>query len=273
MVCIITINYNNAKGLEKTIKSVLSQTYNEIEYIIIDGESIDGSKAVIEKYNNKITQCISEKDNGIYHAMNKGIALATRKYLLFLNSGDILHTITVIEDILPKLRTGKDLYYGDLKWIVKDNDFVHKYPKELTFSYVYKNSLPHPATFIKRNLFFNISLYNEELILVSDWEFFMRAIFKYDVSYQHLDMVISDFDGYGLSNSKDYKRIMEAERALVMKSFFPGLVEDMATIEAYHSILKNKKFKILKSLETNKLAKKINFIWLKGLNFIIGNKK
>ena len=83
MVSIITINYNNAVGLDKTIQSVLSQTYNEIEYIIIDGGSDDGSSEVIEKNVNKISHWVSEQDKGIYHAMNKGIALATKEYLLF----------------------------------------------------------------------------------------------------------------------------------------------------------------------------------------------
>ena len=273
MISIITINFNNAEGLDKTIQSVLSQTYGEIEYIIIDGGSHDGSREVIEKNVNKISHWVSEQDKGIYHAMNKGIALATKEYLLFLNSGDCLHNTSIIEAILPKLKMGKDLYYGDLKWIVNTNDFVVKYPKKLSLSFIYKNSLPHPATFIKRKLFYKISLYNENLTLVSDWEFFMRAILKYDVSYQHLEMIIADFDGYGLSNTLEQKKVIDTERALVMKTFFPELTDDVNKLEFYNKIIKNNRFKILAVLEESKLTQKLNSLWLRFLLLIIKGKK
>ena len=94
-ISIITINYNNKSGLEKTIESVLQQTYDNIEYLVIDGNSTDGSKDVIKKYKHRISYWVSEPDSGIYNAMNKGGTKATGDYLLFLNSGDVLLTIAL----------------------------------------------------------------------------------------------------------------------------------------------------------------------------------
>ena len=96
-ISIITINYNNASGLEKTIRSVVEQTYNEYEYIIIDGASSDKSKEVIQEYQRYIDFWCSEKDSGIYNAMNKGIQKASGEYLLFLNSGDVLNNSAVLD--------------------------------------------------------------------------------------------------------------------------------------------------------------------------------
>ena len=109
-ISIITINYNNASGLEKTIRSVVEQTYNEYEYIIIDGASLDKSKEVIQEYQRYIDFWCSEKDSGIYNAMNKGIQKASGEYLLFLNSGDVLNNSAVLADIHGFL-SGEDIVY------------------------------------------------------------------------------------------------------------------------------------------------------------------
>ena len=115
-ISIITINYNNASGLEKTIRSVVEQTYNEYEYIIIDGASSDKSKEVIQEYQRYIDFWCSEKDSGIYNAMNKGIQKASGEYLLFLNSGDVLNNSAVLADIHGFL-SGEDFVYGDLVFV------------------------------------------------------------------------------------------------------------------------------------------------------------
>ena len=120
-ISIITINYNNASGLEKTIRSVVEQTYNEYEYIIIDGASSDKSKEVIQEYQRYIDFWCSEKDSGIYNAMNKGIQKASGEYLLFLNSGDVLNNSAVLADIHGFL-SGEDFVYGDLVFVRGDGE-------------------------------------------------------------------------------------------------------------------------------------------------------
>ena len=113
---IITINRNNSAGLHKTIESVVSQTFTDYEYIIIDGASTDGSVDIIKQYANKITSWVSEPDKGIYNAMNKGILKATGEYLLFLNSGDSLHTYNVLNEIFRKEINSK-IILGDVNKI------------------------------------------------------------------------------------------------------------------------------------------------------------
>ena len=112
-ISIITVNYNDKDGLEKTIKSVLNQENTVFEYLVIDGNSADGSKDVIEKYKDKIDYWVSEPDSGIYNAMNKGILAATGDYLLFLNSGDWLYENDSIANVDKLILESKDIYFGN----------------------------------------------------------------------------------------------------------------------------------------------------------------
>ena len=117
---IITINYNNKEGLQKTITSVVSQTVKEFEWVVIDGGSTDGSKELIEKYTDHIDYYVSEPDKGIYNAMNKGIHASHGKYLQFLNSGDSLHDNDTIERVLPLLKD-TDIYVGRINSLGREN--------------------------------------------------------------------------------------------------------------------------------------------------------
>ena len=212
-ISIITINYNNASGLEKTIRSVVEQTYNEYEYIIIDGASSDKSKEVVQGYQQYIDFWCSEKDSGIYNAMNKGIQRASGEYLLFLNSGDILSDSAVLSDIHSFL-SGEDIVYGDLFFMeANGGGAVFVYPDVLTVGYFLERSLGHPATFIKRELFQSY-LYTESLRMVSDWEFFVKKIILEGCSYRHVKRTISNFDTSGVSSLSAEECIREREQVL-----------------------------------------------------------
>ena len=221
MVSIITINYNNSAGLESTKKSVISQQRVRFEYLVIDGNSTDGSKDVLEAFKHNIDYVVSETDRGIYHAMNKGIKAATGTYLLFLNSGDVLLNEQVLYCASPYLKTGLDIYYGDLQYVEAGNTHRAHFPEFLDFKYFFKASLPHPASFIKRSLFDEVFYYNEALDIVSDWEFFICAICKYNASYQHLDLVVSDFEPGGISWDPKYKLLQANERRECLQKHFP----------------------------------------------------
>jgi glycosyltransferase involved in cell wall biosynthesis len=169
---IITVNLNNAKGLLKTIKSVYTQTYEEFEYILIDGGSEDGSINMIEKYTDKITYFTSESDNGIYEAMNKGVKKAKGEYCLFLNSGDWLVNDSVLEEAFCVFPDNIDIVYGN----INVDGLVKKYPGYLSFNYFLFDSLPHPASFIKKSLFNQYGGYDEGLGIVSDWKFFWNLL-------------------------------------------------------------------------------------------------
>lgn len=195
---IITINLNNKDGLNKTIESVVNQTYfDKINYIVIDGDSTDGSKEIIEKYADKLYYHVSEKDNGIYNAMNKGIRASVSDYLLFLNSGDYLKENNVLESVFPYL-DGTDIVYGD-EWKVNEylkGNYRAKYPDRLDESFFRRTSLPHQSTFIKRELLKDG--YDENYKIISDWKLFIEA-FRNGKTFKHIPSIVSVYDCRGFS--------------------------------------------------------------------------
>ncbi|WP_321438996.1 glycosyltransferase family 2 protein [uncultured Bacteroides sp.] len=156
---VITVTYNAEKVIEKTIQSVVGQTYKEWEYIIIDGASKDSTLAIIDKYRDNVNKLISEPDKGLYDAMNKGIAAASGDYLCFLNAGDIFHesnTLQLISDSISG-NTLPDILYGETAIVDKDDNFLHmrrlKTPEKLTWKSFKQGMLVcHQAFFAKRTL-------------------------------------------------------------------------------------------------------------------------
>lgn len=271
-ISIITINYNNAVGLEKTIQSVVNQDYLNTEYIIIDGNSTDNSKKILEKYQSKIDYFISEPDTGIYNAMNKGINISTGKYLLFLNSGDEFCHNFVLTEFSKYLMDNLDIYYGDLIFLNQGVRDYQKYPDKLSFNFFYKTSLPHPAAFIKKELFNELGNYNENLKIVSDWEFFMLAICKFNKTYKHVNIVVTVFDTNGISCDEKNKKLIENERLLVLENLFPNFINDYKQLAFNSKLLNSNRFKMLKELESNKLAQKLNSLFLRVLSFVFTGK-
>jgi glycosyltransferase involved in cell wall biosynthesis len=225
-VSIITVNYNNCDGLKKTIGSVLEQKYENIEHIIIDGGSNDSSLEVIKSNADNRMYWVSEKDAGIYNAMNKGIKVSNGEYLLFLNSGDTLASSTTIQDICKELN-GFDIVFGNL--IINDYStgtlkiWIKKYPEYLDFFYFINDTLPHSGgVFIKKTAFKEeLGAYDEELKIVSDWKWFLLALFKYNLTYHYVATEIGNFDcGNGISSNH---ALVEKERAEVLNSDFKNL--------------------------------------------------
>lgn len=219
-VSIITINLNNLKGLEKTFNSVKTQNYSNLEYIIFDGCSIDGSLSFLEQHTSEISLWKSEKDSGVYDAMNKGIKHASGDYLLFLNSGDHFFNEDAISTLM-KNSSGEDLIYGQLKVVSSDSEWIKSYPSSLNFRYFYFESLPHPATLISRELIVEMGGYDTNLKIASDWKFFLLAVAKYGCSYHQVDTVISVFYLDGLSSQPANQKKLDAERVETMKVYFP----------------------------------------------------
>lgn len=199
MIDIITINKDNREGLDKTINSVITQTFfNKVNYIIIDGNSTDGSKKLIEENKDKLFYWVSEKDNGIYNAMNKGIEASVSPYLLFLNSGDYLSENNVLERVYPYL-DGTDIVYGN-EWKVNERykgAYEAKYPSKLDESFFRCTSLPHQSTFIKRELLIKHP-YSDEYKVISDWKFFIEA-FRNGCTFKHMPFIVSVYDCSGFS--------------------------------------------------------------------------
>jgi glycosyltransferase involved in cell wall biosynthesis len=216
---IITINLNNKKGLLRTITSVVEQTFQDFEYIIIDGGSKDGSVDIIKQYSHKINYWVSEPDSGVYIAMNKGIKKATGKYCLFLNSGDNLVDTEVLRKVFA-FQKDKDILYGDVFFGKRKVSF----PQQLDLAYFIKSSLGHPSTFIKRDLFDKIGYYNESLKIVADWEFFLNAIVLGGCSYQYLEgLVIARFSIGGASMVNENEASQLHEKEIVLTTLLPSL--------------------------------------------------
>jgi glycosyltransferase involved in cell wall biosynthesis len=245
---IITINYNNLKGLKKTVESVASQTWKEFEYLIIDGGSTDGSVDYLVSKNEFIDYWASEPDKGVYHAMNKGINKASGEYLLFLNSGDHFYDKFVLEKNNKLLHQG-DIIYSNLQVVDTKKTFIKEYPEMLSFSYFVKDTLPHPATFIKKEAFKKTNLYNEDFKIASDWKFFIDGVCKYNLKYKKVDTVFSTFYLGGMSSNPENRSIKYEEIQQVLRNEYSAYIRDIDDILVNNEIILNlRKSRIIKLL-------------------------
>lgn len=220
---IITVCYNNKMGLERTLTSIQKQTTKEFEYLVIDGASTDGSSELLDKYADIIDYKISEKDSGIYNAMNKAIKQAHGEYCLFLNSGDTLHDNNTIKAILPQLGQA-DFMTGDTICILPQNKHtVWKAPTNLSTYLMMIYSLSHQATFIKTSLLKNRP-YREDLKIVSDWEQMFYELIIKDRTYKKINLPVCNFEYGGVSSSKPELR--EEERKKVLSEHFSQRVQN-----------------------------------------------
>jgi len=215
---IITINYNNLVGLKRTIESVISQLNETIEFIVIDGGSTDGSKMLIESNQQSISKWVSEKDEGIYYAQNKGISMATGEYCLFLNSGDYLYERDTLNKVLPTLQW-YDIVYGNMK-IENHNELSDGFmPSKINLRQMMSDTLWHPVAFIKRQLFFDYGFYNTEYKICADYDFFFKVIIVNKVNCFHIHHFISVFDLKGFSSDIKNKSQILHEREAVQATY------------------------------------------------------
>jgi glycosyltransferase involved in cell wall biosynthesis len=235
---IITINYNNIPGLQKTMDSVFVQHYRNFEYIIIDGGSTDGSKALIEAHAAKISLWVSEKDHGIYHAMNKGITAARGEYLLFLNSGDFLLDEHSLEQGFFN-NYSEDIICADLKINAGGLYFTRHAPDTLSFDFFTKETLPHQSAFIKRELFERAGLYDEDLKFVADWKFYLDVFCKFNATYRHIPETICEYNYEGASSLPENADILHKEREDILTTVYPMFYADYKKYDQSRAALKN----------------------------------
>ncbi len=230
LLSIITINRNNAVGLDETMKSVASQTNSIIEYIVIDGASSDGSIGVIKKYTDSLAgrlKWISEPDNGIYNAMNKGVRMATGEYVQFLNSGDCLASGDVTEKMIAELKRNDypSILYGNMLKdmpdgrVVRDRCFAGQ---EISFLGFYTGTLNHSPAYIRKDLFDKYGLYDENLRIVSDWKWYLQAIILGEEKPVYTDIDVTLFDMHGISETN--KELDKAERKKVLGELIPQTI-------------------------------------------------
>lgn len=219
---IVTVCYNDRQGLERTLLSVSSQTCREFEYIVIDGASSDGSAELLHSYANIIDYSVSEKDTGIYNAMNKGITQAHGDYCLFLNAGDSLHSNETIKQVLPLL-SGEDFISGHtLCTFSNGKTTTWKAVSRATTQLMMMYSLSHQATFIRTELLKHRP-YRENLRIVSDWEQMLYELIIKNRTYKRIDLFICKFSQGGVSSMKPELR--EQERKKVLDEHFSETVQ------------------------------------------------
>ncbi len=226
-VSIITVNYNDAQGMRATAESVVSQTcFDDVEWIVIDGGSTDGSVDVIREYADKIAYWVSEKDKGIYHAMNKGIAQAHGEYLLFRNSGDLMSSPDTIEKFIQHPAYGKYDHCTGVTEIMRAGQwFRNIIPEQVLTLHSFIDPLVlHPSTFIKRGRLKNFP-YDESLRVASDAKFFFIDMVFRNASYAPLDFAVCKFDSSGIS-SVNQELSMSEVRAFLQEYLPPRILSD-----------------------------------------------
>lgn len=207
---IITINYNHIEGLKRTIESVINQTSINYEFIIIDGGSTDGSVDIIKEYEKQVAYWISEKDNGVYHAMNKGVAQAQGDYCIFMNSGDCFHSSKVLKS-LEKYED--DIVCGQVSSFPSGH---HK--PTISLVDLLRISLPHQAMFIKRELLIKHP-YDERYKILSDWKFCLETLVIDNCSFRTVEIIVADYEDGGISSNSN--GLLPLEREQILKELFP----------------------------------------------------
>lgn len=224
---IITVNLNNCDGLQKTIDSVICQTFHDYEWIVIDGGSTDGSKELIEQYADHFAYWVSEPDKGIYNAMNKGVRIANGEYIQFLNSGDWLcnnDTLALVFGQSTELTT--DIIYGTLM-----DGLSWSIPHHLTLEYFFDCTLFHQSTFTRKQLLLDTP-FDEKYQIVSDRKFFIEQLVLRKASYQALDLLLCYYQDGGICCDQR-KTILELDQ--VFNELFPPMV-----VELIHDFMSKK---------------------------------
>ena len=214
---IITVCYNE-KGVEATCKSIVSQAWQDFEWIVIDGGSDSWCTDILEKYREHMTFYVSEKDNGIYDAMNKGISHAKGEYTLFMNAGDTFLNKKTLERVSTHFSKNSDVFYGDVVLKQQDSSYTYKlFPSNITDVFFIRDCLAHQSAYIRTSLFQKYGNYSTEYKIVSDWKKWIRLI-QAGVTFTHLPFLCTIYDCAGISTKNE--KLSVAERESILPLYF-----------------------------------------------------
>lgn len=211
-VSILTVTFNSEKYLEDTLVSIFSQSYPDIESIVIDGKSTDGTLSILQKYQNKITY-ISEPDTGIYDAMNKGIELATGDIIGILNSDDVLFDNEIINKVVHSFSSDVDCVYGNVIFVNEFNKLVRNYSsanfnlKDFEFGHM----PPHPSFYVRKEAFQKFGNYNTTFKISADYDLLLRFLYIHKLRSKYLDFILVKMRDGGISSSFKNKWLLNKE--------------------------------------------------------------
>lgn len=217
-VSIITVVYNGAATIEQTIKSVINQNYSNIEYIIIDGASVDGTQDLIQKYADNIDIFLSEADDGLYYAMNKGIKNASGEIIGILNGDDLYADMAITKVVDYYSKHDVDIVYGNALWF-GGSEQSELYRCADIEELWYRMAIPHPATFVKKEIYEKYGLFNTKYHVSADYDLMLR-LYSQHVRFGHIDEVITYFRRGGLSLKKQKEALdegMEVSRGYIQR--------------------------------------------------------
>ncbi|ADK83334.1 glycosyltransferase family 2 protein [Sediminispirochaeta smaragdinae] len=222
---IITVCYNAKTTISNTINSVLNQSFTDFEYIIVDGGSTDGTLDIVNPYaEQRKLGLISESDDGIYDAMNKGIQLANGKYLNFLNADDTLCDESVLMSVADQIHNmpNKQIYYGNLLYRNRDGNIDQYFrPNQDIRNFLRDNCITQQALFYDKEVFSVVGKFNSRIRIVGDYEWLLRAVFRKKITSYYMNVNISNFTIGGVSTGRMYKRIHNKEREKLYLVYFP----------------------------------------------------
>ena len=210
-ITIITVCYNSDKTISRTIESVINQNYKNIEYIIIDGGSIDNTLNIIKQYDKKITTVVSETDNGIYDAINKGILLSSGEVVGILNSDDVFTNNDIISIIADTFRTNYEIdsVIGDIIFINKKGKIHRNYSSKnwSPLKFTWGMMPPHPTFYCKRNLFHKFGFYRNDLKIAADYELMMRFLLLHNISFKYIPKIFVNMSLGGISTKNIFSNL------------------------------------------------------------------
>ncbi|PKM82455.1 MAG: glycosyltransferase [Firmicutes bacterium HGW-Firmicutes-14] len=253
LVSIITVTLNSEKFLEDTLRSVAGQTYPNIEYILIDGGSTDGTLDIIKKYENYLSRWVSEPDNGIYDAMNKGIRLSSGEIIGIINSDDWYEPYTVETIVREALEHPEhSVFHGDMAVRSPEGEYLYLYKPDLNFSNIWHDMIVHhPTCFIRKKVYDTYGLYTGRYLVAGDYEFAVR-LFTGGVKFKYIEKVLTNMRTGGICCSRDRTAIIENKDIVINYGFSP--------LKAYSEMFfKLTKRRIHKTLEKYRLNSIIEF--------------
>lgn len=217
---VITVCYNEP-NLEKTCESIVNQTWQDFEWIVIDGGSNQETQKIWDKYKYRIDKFVSEDDNGVYDAMNKGIKFANGEYLNFLNAGDSYIDKDTLKNVFELNNYNEDILYGDecyTCWRGKEN-YLSKMPQIVDKNFLIYSTIRHQSSFIKKQLFDKFGLYETKYTIVSDWKKWIIFLTN-GITFKYIPQTIALYDTKGRSFTKEFQNLHDKERQEVLKEYF-----------------------------------------------------